>query len=229
MATHSLAVEDDSALVAAARRGEAGAMDRLLRSHQQRVYRVCLRMLSNRDDAAEAAQDALVKVMESLDGFRGEARFTTWITRIAMNQAITRLRRRRVRDTVSLDSPARSAARGPDDQASALRLHLAESREPEPSARVEQEDELRVVSEALAGLEEGFRAVLVLRDVEQMDYQAIGEALEVPVGTVKSRLFRARLALRQKLIEGRERRGGRAAGNRGAAGDRGGSDGSSHG
>lgn len=177
-------------------------MDRLLRKHQQRVYRVCLRMLGNRDDAAESAQDALVKVMQSLDGFREEARFTTWITRIAMNQALTRRRRRKVRDTVSLDSPAASAAHpGPDDQASALRLHLADAREPEPSARVEQEDELRAVGEALAELDETFRAVLVLRDVEQMDYHGVAEVLELPVGTVKSRLFRARLALRQKLVD----------------------------
>ncbi|MFW6337075.1 MAG: RNA polymerase sigma factor [Phycisphaeraceae bacterium] len=197
--------EDDAALVAAARRGEAGAMDRLLRKHQQRVYRICLRMLGNRDDAAESAQDALVKVMQSLDGFREEARFTTWITRIAMNQALTRRRRRRVRDTVSLDGPARAASSpGPDDQASALRLHLADAREPEPSARVEQEDELRAVGEALAELDETFRAVLVLRDVEQMDYQGVADTLELPVGTVKSRLFRARLALRQKLADREE-------------------------
>ena len=194
--------EDDSVLVAAARRGEAGAMDRLLRKHQQRVYRICLRMLGNRDDAAESAQDALVKVMQSLDGFREEARFTTWITRIAMNQALTRRRRRKVRDTVSLDTSLRPATNpGPDDQASALRLHLADAREPEPSARVEQEDELRAVGEALAELDETFRAVLVLRDVEQMDYQGMAETLELPVGTVKSRLFRARLALRQKLAD----------------------------
>lgn len=180
-------------------------MDRLLRKHQQRVYRICLRMLGNRDDAAESAQDALVKVMQSLDAFREEARFTTWITRIAMNQALTRRRRRKVRETVSLDGPQRSASNpSPEDQASALRLHLADAREPEPSARVEQEDELRAVGEALAELDETYRAVLVLRDVEQMDYHGVADTLELPVGTVKSRLFRARLALRQKLVEKQE-------------------------
>lgn len=212
--------EDDAALVAAARRGEAGAMDRLLRKHQQRVYRICLRMLGNRDDAAESAQDALVKVMQSLDGFREEARFTTWITRIAMNQALTRRRRRKVRDTVSLDHPARSGSNpGPDDQASALRLHLSDSREPEPSARVEQEDELRAVGEALAELDETFRAVLVLRDVEQMDYQGVAEALELPVGTVKSRLFRARLALRQKLADREATKRSASASSHASSGD----------
>ena len=206
-------VENDSALVAAARRGEAGAMDRLLRANQQRVYRVCLRMLGNPEDAADAAQDAMVKVVQSLDTFREEARFTTWLTRIAMNQALTSLRKRRVRDTVSLDGPPRGAASaGPDDQAAALRLHLAETREPPPSQRVEQEDELRAVAEALTELDASFRAVLVLRDIEQMDYHGIGEALDLPVGTVKSRLFRARLALRQKLVDREDRRGRAPAG-----------------
>jgi len=216
MTTPPPAADNDSALVAAARRGEPGAMDRLLRAHQQRVYRVCLRMLSNPDDAAEVSQDALVKVIESLADFRGEARFSTWITRIAMNQSITRLRRRRVRDAVSLDAPSPNRARACDgaggrDQASALRLHLAETREPDPASRVEREDEVRAVIEALAELEAGYRAVLVLRDVEQMDYQGIGEALELPVGTVKSRLCRARLALRHELIRRRERQGGAGA------------------
>ena len=80
--------DDDAALVAAARRGDPDALSKLCEAHQQRVYRVCLRMLGHRDDAAEAAQDALVKIMESIEDFRGEARFSTWVTRIAMNQSI---------------------------------------------------------------------------------------------------------------------------------------------
>ena len=197
--------DDNAALVAAARRGDPDALSKLCEAHQQRVYRVCLRMLGHRDDAAEAAQDALVKIMESIEDFRGEARFSTWVTRIAMNQSIGTLRRRRVRRWVSLDAPPGHAAdaRGGagDDQAASLRLRLAQSREPRPDSRVETQDEVRALVDALAELDESFRAVLVLRDVEQMDYHDIGQALDLPLGTVKSRLFRARLALRQRVVD----------------------------
>lgn len=181
------------------RAGDGRALAELLQAHQRRLYNVCLRMLSNRDDAAEATQETMLKIVEHIGTFRGESQVSTWMIRIAMNQATTRLRRRRRRPTVSLDGHANGQAH--DDQAAALRDALPDTREPAPGASVETSELRERLVLALAKLDETFRAVVVLRDVDGLDYQQIAEVLDLPVGTVKSRLFRARLALRQQLQE----------------------------
>lgn len=187
------------------RRGDQAALGQLLQNYHKRLYNVCLRMVSNRDDAAEATQEAMLKIVQHIDHFRGDAQLSTWMIRIAMNQATTLLRRRRVRQSVSLDQGANPGgnpgAGAADDQARALRLHLADSREPSPQQRVQQKETHAQLHTALGLLEEDFRAVLVLRDLQEMDYQQISEVLDLPMGTVKSRLFRARLALRQELVK----------------------------
>jgi RNA polymerase sigma-70 factor (ECF subfamily) len=187
-------------LAEAAAAGDPGALEQLLEAYQHRVYNVCLRMLSHRDDAAEAAQDVMVRVIEKIRTFRGGSSIATWIIRIAMNQSISMLRKRKVRRTVSLDGQAAPGG-GDDDQASHLRRNLADSRELDPARDVENEEMLVHLREALAKLDEQFRCVLVLRDLELLDYQQIGQVLDLPVGTVKSRLFRARLALRHELVK----------------------------
>ncbi len=188
----------EQALLAKARRGDQQALGELLVAYQDRLYNVCLRMVSHPDDAAEVCQDVLMKVIQGLARFRGDSGLGTWMTRIAMNQSISHLRRRRVRRTVSLDQPFGSD-NGPDDQASALRHQIQDSREPGPDQCVQDSEMLARLHQAMANLDDDFRAVLVLRDIEQQDYAQIGKTLEVPVGTVKSRLFRARLALRKEM------------------------------
>jgi len=187
----------DSALIEQIQQGDRSALGTLLERHQQRMFNVAFRMVSNRDDAAEITQDAMLKVCEHIDGFRSDAKITTWMTRIVMNLSISLLRKRKVRDHVSLESAG--AHRNGDDQATGLRQVLADSSEPGPDQRVETSEMLERLKTAIGRLDEDFRAVLVLRDIEQMDYQQIAEALELKVGTVKSRLFRARLALRQEV------------------------------
>ena len=184
---------DERTLVAAARGGDRAALGRLLQAHEKRIYNVCLRMVNQADDAAELTQDTLMKAVQKLDGFRGESRFGTWLTRVAMNGCLSHLRKRKLRRTASLDADLPGAA--------ALRLadSLPQSREPDAHSRVEQEDGLRQLYEALAQLDEDHRAVIVLRDIDQMDYAQIAETLDLAPGTVKSRLFRARLALRQSM------------------------------
>ena len=191
----------DHELLSRIRKGDRGALGELLQAHQTRLYNVCLRMLCHRDDAAEVVQDAMLKIVQNIDRFRGDAQVTTWMTRIAMNQSISRLRRRKLRKTVSLDANSTQSANQHHDQASALRQQLADSREPSPTSRVEQNEQLGQLQVALGRLDDDFRAVLVLRDIEQMDYQQMADVLDVPVGTIKSRLFRARLALRQQLTQ----------------------------
>ncbi|MEM8737505.1 MAG: sigma-70 family RNA polymerase sigma factor [Planctomycetota bacterium] len=182
---------EESELVERARRGDPGALAELLRSQESRVYHVCLRMVSHADDAAELAQDTLVKMMEHLAEFRGDAKLSTWATRIAMNLSISHLRKRKPRRTASLSQPNRSgqAAYG----------ESIPGREPTPESCVEQKEMLDELQFAIAQLDDDQRAVLVLRDLEQLDYQTIADTLDLPVGTVKSRLFRARLSLREKL------------------------------
>jgi len=186
----------DAELIERLRGGDPSAMGELLSRHQQRLYNIALRMVSNRDDAAEVTQDAIVKIIQHLDGYRSEAQVTTWMTRIVMNQAITRLRRRKLRDHASLDS-TRSA--GGEDQGLSLGQFLENAQEPRPDQRVEQEEMIEQMLSAIDRLDTDYRAVLVLRDLEELDYQTIAQTLELKVGTVKSRLFRARLALRQEM------------------------------
>ena len=189
----SAPADQDGDLVARARSGDQAALGQLLQTHERRIYNVCLRMVNQAEDAAELTQDALMKVVQKLDGFRGDSRFGTWLTRVAMNGCLSHLRKRKLRTTASLDSDLPGAA--------ALRLadSLPQSREPDAHSRVEQKEGLRLLYEALAGLDPDQRAVIVLRDIDQMDYTQIAETLEIPPGTVKSRLFRARLALRQSM------------------------------
>ncbi|MFN3166900.1 MAG: RNA polymerase sigma factor [Phycisphaeraceae bacterium] len=187
----------DTVLIEQVQGGDRAALGRLLEMHQDRLFNIALRMVSNRDDAAEVTQDAMVKIIQHIDTFRSEAQITTWMTRIVMNQAITRLRRRKLRDHASLDS-ARPSPSG-DDAGASLRKVLEDSREPAAEQRVEEGEMIERLLAAIDRLDTDFRAVIVLRDLEELDYQQIADTLEIKVGTVKSRLFRARLALRQEM------------------------------
>ncbi|MEL7089948.1 MAG: sigma-70 family RNA polymerase sigma factor [Planctomycetota bacterium] len=200
---------EEHALLERVRRGDRSALGELLRAHERRIYHVCLRMVSHPDDAAELTQDVMVKVVQKIDDFRGDAKLSTWMTRIAMNLSISHLRKRRLRQTASLNTPAPGIC--PTVGRTSRKAgsisgggggggeRLADTREPGPAACVEQGEMLDQLQHAIAELDDDQRAVLVLRDIEQLDYQQIGETLDLPVGTVKSRLFRARLALRQKM------------------------------
>lgn len=190
---------DESALLERLRSGDKAALGELLTRHQRRLYNICLRLVGNRDDAAELTQEALLKALRHIDGFRGTAQIATWLTRIVTNEAISHLRRRRLRRTASLDAGTDDDGQGVT--APGLGQQLADKREPSPERRVQNYELEHRIQAALDRLEPDFRAVLVLRDIDQMDYQQIAATLEVPVGTVKSRLFRARLALRSHLSE----------------------------
>lgn len=182
------------------RGGNRTALGLLLKAQERRLYNVCLRMVSNRDDAAEVCQDAMLKIVQSIDRYRGEAALSTWMIRIAMNTSISHLRKRRLRQTVSLDGS--NNGRGGTDAGNdppSLGLALADDREPGPVSRVETDEMLDRLQRAIAGIDDDFRAVLVLRDIDEMEYQQVADTLELPIGTVKSRLFRARLALREQM------------------------------
>lgn len=187
--------EQQLALAAAA--GDSVSLARLAELFQHRIFTICLRMLGNRDDAAEVAQDVMLKLVRNIRGFNGSSHVSTWIIRIAMNESISAIRRRKVRMAGSLDA----AREGADmDAAAAAHGRLADHKEPSPLSNVEQKETVELLRIALSRIEQDYSGVLILRDMEQMDYQQIADVLGIPVGTVKSRLFRARLALRHEML-----------------------------
>ena len=177
--------------------GDRAALSDLLERTHKRLYNICLRMVSNRDDAAELTQDAMLKIVEHIGDYNGKSQITTWMIRIAMNLCISHLRKQKLRRHPSLDAPI--ASDGHDDQASSLRYQLEDTGNPAPDVYVQDRELIRRMYGALDELDEEFRAVIVLRDLGEMDYAQMADSLDVPVGTVKSRLFRARLALRQAM------------------------------
>ncbi len=185
---------EDAALLAACRKGQMDAFGILVQRYQDRVFNAILRMCGNRDDAEELCQEAFVKALENLSRFREDSRFYTWLFRIAANLTISRRRRGGRVKFHSLDGPV-----GRDDQSPRPRDMLPDGRENDPAEAVAQEDVHERVLEELAGLDDEFRAVVVMRDVEGMNYDEIAEVLKIPHGTVKSRLYRARLLLQERL------------------------------
>lgn len=191
------------------------ALRELVGSYQRRIYSVCYRMVRNREDASDLTQDVLIKLIESLDSYNAQSKLSTWVIRVAMNACLSHLRRQKVRTTQSLDAPPRtshdsegrssrfagirniSASHDLSASGSAGLTQAAGGRgELLPPQRVEQAQRLALVADALHDLDAETRAILVLRDVQDLDYQHLAEVLEIPLGTVKSRLFRAREALR---------------------------------
>lgn len=184
----------DLALLDAWRHGDASAMGSLLRGYQSRVYAVCFRMLRSTDEAADLTQEALVRVLEGLHTYDGRSQLSTWIIRVAMNCCLSHLRKQKLRRHASLDD---FGQRSGSWASMGANLESDSDSEPGGAQGVERHERRIAVVRALARLDPETRAILVLRDTQGLEYQQIGEVLGVPVGTVKSRLFRARAALRE--------------------------------
>ncbi len=185
---------EDAALLKRVREGEMAAFGPLVRKYQDRVYNAILRMCGNRDDAEELCQETFVKAMENLGTFRQDSRLYTWLFRIATNLTISHRRRSSRGRFYSLE-----AGGGDDEQSLRAQDALADHRQLPPAEAAERADTHRRVLAALGELEVEFQAVVVLRDMEDMNYEQISEVLRIPVGTVKSRLYRARCVLQEKL------------------------------
>jgi RNA polymerase sigma-70 factor (ECF subfamily) len=184
----------DAQLVKRAQAGDHRSLGALLRRHERRLFNVALGLLGNREDALDATQDAYVSVVRALPSFRGEAAATTWMTRIVINAARDQLRKQRRR-------PAQPFSQMGSGEGSTASSDGLESRELSPTRRIEQEETAARLRRAVASLDDTFREVLVLRDFDEMEYADIAATLALPLGTVKSRLFRARLMLRDRLRE----------------------------
>ena len=190
---HSEGVPDEveDTLVAAARSGDLGAFEELVRRYDRTVFRVARHITQNNEDAEDAVQDAFLKAFSGLDRFQGKARFSTWLYRITVNECLMKLRGRRNTCSISLDNDEFS-------EAPVVPLEVADWR-PNPEQLYNQSELEQILARALRRLPAKCRVVFLLRDVEGFSTDDTAEALSVSVATVKARLVRARLRLRDLL------------------------------
>ena len=182
--------QDDKSLVQACRAGQTEAFGVLVRRYQDRLYPTILRLLGSPEDAQDVLQDSFVRAFEKLDQFHGESSFYTWIYRIAVNLALSEYRRHRQRGRDRWSDPASlSLAAEPVD----------DSPETDPAIALERVERELIVQTALNELGPEHRAVVVLKDFDGRRYEEIASLLEIPIGTVRSRLHRARSELRERL------------------------------
>jgi len=191
MAVSSQATIDESTLVAQAREGDTVAFGELVRRYEGKIFRLAQHITQNREDAEDVLQETFLKAYEHLDQFQGNSKFYTWIVRIAVNQALMKLRRRKSDRSVSLDETIDT---GEDN---IVREIAAWGEDPEE--RFSREELGELLDSAIKGLEPPYRSVFVLRDIEDLSTEETADALGLSIPAVKSRLLRARLQLREKL------------------------------
>jgi RNA polymerase sigma-70 factor, ECF subfamily len=179
------ALSDDTPLIEATLRGESAAFGQLVRKYQDRLFNTLVHMTGSREDAADLAQEAFVQAFVKLDTFRRSSTFYTWLYRIAFNLSASHFRRKK--PAASLDGLRDAAGREPVET------------NPGPREQLEQEESRDQVRQALTQLSEEHRTILVLREIEGCDYETIAGMLDIPVGTVRSRLFRARMQMHDQL------------------------------
>jgi RNA polymerase sigma-70 factor (ECF subfamily) len=173
--------------------GDESAFEALLIRYQDRVFSFCLRFLGDRAEAEDVAQDVFLTLYRSAGEFRGESAFSTWLLRIAKNQSLNRIK--------YLDRRGRAGRRSIDEVSEdRLRQSLEAIEPPSPDAVIEGGQTAAMVQGAIAALDAQHRAVVVLRDVEDLSYEEISGITGLPIGTVKSRIHRGRSALAEKLV-----------------------------
>ena len=179
-------------LIAKAKKGDQDAFGQLVLAHQNKVFSLCVHMMGNREEAEDMAQEAFLKAWRSLDSFHGESSFATWMHRLTTNLCLDYLRKQTRRQNISV-------AVSLDDEEAAF----TEPADPgsDPQQELEKRERQRAVEKALRELPEHQRRALVMREVSGLSYQEIADALELDLGTVKSRIARAREALRKRLLE----------------------------
>jgi RNA polymerase sigma-70 factor (ECF subfamily) len=182
---------DELALVEAAKKGDVGAFEELIRRYDRNVFRIAQHITQNREDAEDVVQDAFLKAYQNLKNFQGQSKFYTWLVRIAVNESLMKLRKRRTSKTVSLDQDIET------DEDTVPREVADWS--PNPEQMYGQEELREILGKTIQGLPASFRTVFVLRDVEGLSTEETAEALELSIPAVKSRLLRARLQLRERL------------------------------
>src|SRR5437762_9204884 len=184
-------IHPDVALVARAKNGDTAAFEQLVRKYERQIFRIAQHITQNREDAEDVMQDAFLKAYEKLDQFQGNSKFYTWLVRIAVNESLMRLRKRRTGKMVSIDEDV-------ETEEGSVPRDLADWA-PDPEQNYTQSELAEILRKTIQGLPPGFRVVFALRDVEGLSTEETAETLGLSIPAVKSRLLRARLQLRERL------------------------------
>jgi RNA polymerase sigma-70 factor, ECF subfamily len=192
----------DVALVERVRGGDVSAYDTLVRKYERQIFRIAQHITQNREDAEDVMQDAFLKAYEKLDQFQGNSKFYTWLVRIAVNESLMRLRKRRTGKMVSIDEDL-------ETEEGSVPRDLADWA-PDPEQNYNQSELAEILRKTIQGLPQGFRVVFALRDVEGLSTEETAETLGLSVPAVKSRLLRARLQLRERLSRYFKKKAGQA-------------------
>ena len=186
-------VSEELQLVRAAKAGSLEAFEQLVRRYDRNVFRIAQHITQNHEDAEDVVQDAFLKAFQNLANFQEQSKFYTWLVRIAVNEALMKLRRRRTGRTVSLDQEI-------ETDEDTMPREVADWA-PNPEQMYNQSELRDILQKTIQGLPAGFRTVFVLRDVEGLSTEETAEALDLSIPAVKSRLLRARLQLRDRLTK----------------------------
>jgi len=188
--------EDDSELIRRVRAGDGQAMDDLVRRHYKAVYNLAYRLSNNHDNAQDIVSEAFIRVHNALPSFRGDANFTTWLYRIVKNVFLDERKKQRIRTHSSLEEMVEL-----EDNSVARQI---EDPQPGPEWLVERGERAGIIQRAVMSLPKNQRLMISLYHFQHLSYDEIAEIIDLPIGTVKSRLNRARLALKSKLDASRE-------------------------
>ena len=182
---------EELALVRAAKSGDIAAFEQLVKRYDRNIFRLAQHITQNREDAEDVVQEAFLKAYQHLKGFQEQSKFYTWLVRIAVNESLMKLRRRRADKTISLDQEI-------ETEENSVPREVADW-SPNPEQVYGQAELNGILAKTIGGLPGGFRTVFVLRDIEGLSTEETAEALQLSVPAVKSRLLRARLQLRERL------------------------------
>jgi RNA polymerase sigma-70 factor (ECF subfamily) len=191
--------QDEGDLVERAQRGDTSAFTELVSRYERRIFRLAKNITQSDEDAEDVLQESFLKAYQHLGGFQGQSKFYTWIVRIAVNEALMKLRKRKTDKTVSLDETIDT---GEENVVREIAVW-----EDNPEQRYSQREIRELLDKAIMSLRPAFRAVFVLRDVEDLSTEETAAVLDLSVPAVKSRLLRARLQLREKLTRFFKRKG----------------------
>lgn len=189
---------EEDALIEKAKKGDFEAFGQLATRYERKIFRLARNITQSDEDAEDILQDSFLKAYEHLDGFQGQSKFYTWLVRIAVNESLMKLRKRKSDRSVSLDENIET-----DEEPIAREIAVWDN----PELQYSRAEMKKVLDEAIASLKPIFRTVFVLRDVEELSTEETAEALGLSIAAVKSRLLRARLQLRERLTRTFKRKG----------------------
>lgn len=189
-----LSEHDDGELISMCKRGDTDAFGQLVDKYQQKVYNIAFRMTNNHEDALDLAQESFLRVYRALASYKGESAFSTWVFRIASNVCLDEMRKRKRQPRIALSTDSLMAGDEGD-----YPIEIAAGEGSSPEQQLLQGEMRKEITDALHTVSEEHRLVLVLRDIEGYSYEEIADMVGVNIGTIKSRLNRARLALREVL------------------------------